>query len=168
MQPLSDAGFLLDTNAISEGRRRAPNVAVAFNPNGLAIERLSIERVVTRREPTDVEVAGSVGRCARCRKACSVASAMQPYLITLGKGLRVVPALVEAEVAALAAATSARHSYALAPDRIALLSRSMWSGSKIALQDGEKLVVWAPGFAGPFRERVRAWAQAHGVKTKGM
>jgi hypothetical protein len=139
---------------------------------------------------------------------------MQPYLITLGKGLKgparingalflgeralyfvglsvglggsndfsplgpigaaiegykktgAPPVLVEAEVAALAAATP--NSYALAPEQIALLSRSMWSGSKIVLKDGEKLVVWAPGFGGQFRDRTRAWAQARSVPTKGL
>jgi len=72
----------------------------------------------------------------------------------------------EAELAALVAATP--HSYALSFDKVEVLSRSMWTGSKIVHSGGEKLVVWAPGFAGPFRQATRAWAESKGIQTKGL
>ena len=78
----------------------------------------------------------------------------------------VLPAIDESELAALVATTP--HSVALAPGKIEMLSRSMWTGSKIVCDGGEKLVVWNPGFAGKLRTKASEWAARNGVKTKGL
>lgn len=77
-----------------------------------------------------------------------------------------VPTIDEAALSTLVGGT--QNSFHVAPDQIETFSRSMWTGSKIVLKDGEKLVVWAPGFAGQFRDQTRSWAQAKNVKAKGL
>jgi hypothetical protein len=72
----------------------------------------------------------------------------------------------EGELARLASSTP--NSFVLTPDKIALLSRSMWSGSKIVCSGGEKIVAWNPGFGGSLRTTLRDWANRNGVKTKGL
>lgn len=76
------------------------------------------------------------------------------------------PVLEEGAVARLVASTE--HSLAIPAEKIELLSRSFWSGSKIVYDGGQKLVVWNPGFAGAFRETIRQWATTNGVKAKGL
>jgi hypothetical protein len=76
------------------------------------------------------------------------------------------PAVDEGALAALVSSTE--HSFAIPADKIELLSKSFWSGSKIVHDGGQKLVVWNPGFAGPFRDTIRQWAQSRGVQTKGL
>lgn len=76
------------------------------------------------------------------------------------------PVIDEAALAALVSSTP--NSFVLTPDKIELLSRSMWTGSKIVHDGGQKLVVWAPGFAGAFRDTTREWARSKGIKTKGL
>jgi hypothetical protein len=76
------------------------------------------------------------------------------------------PQLDEGEVARLVSSTE--HSVSIPAAKLELLSRSMWTGSKITYDGGQKLVVWNPGFAGKFRDYMREWAQQNGVKTKGL
>jgi hypothetical protein len=76
------------------------------------------------------------------------------------------PQVEESEVARLVSSTE--HSISIPASKIELLSRSMWSGSKIVYDGGQKLVVWNPGFSGKFRDYMREWAQQNSVKTKGL
>lgn len=78
----------------------------------------------------------------------------------------VLPPVTEEALRSLTATT--RESFSSSPDEIALLAKSMWTGSKIHLKNGEKRVVWAPGFGGAFRDQAREWAHARGVATKGL
>jgi hypothetical protein len=76
------------------------------------------------------------------------------------------PVIDEGALANLVSSTE--HSFAIPAEKIDLLSKSFWSGSKIVHDGGQKLVVWNPGFAGQFRDTIRQWAQSKGVKTKGL
>ena len=78
----------------------------------------------------------------------------------------VAPVVDESALAALVSSTP--QSIALPPAKIELLSKSMWTGSKIVFDEGQKLVVWNPGFAGRLRANTREWAGRNGVTTKGL
>lgn len=77
-----------------------------------------------------------------------------------------VPTVSEAEVAALV--PSVPHSFSIPVGQIELMQRAFCSGSKIVHDGGKKLVVWNPGFAGPFRDQTKAWATSKGIATAGL